>query len=169
MSPPKSTRRNCFYVGESYDMGQSMGHLLFQLMASMRREVDARMAELGLTDAQWKPLWKIKLGHADTAFELAREAGIDAGAMTRMLDRLETKGLVERVRSETDRRVVHLRLTAEGEAAAEHIPHVLADVNNDFLRGFNKAEWGQFKDFLQRMLVNGQALQEQKEKAEDAE
>ena len=157
MTPPKSTRRACFYLGESYDMGESMGHLLFQLMASMRREVDARMAELDLTDAQWKPLWKIKLGHADTAFELAREAGIDAGA----------KGLIERVRSETDRRVVHLRLTAEGEAAAEKIPHVLAEANNDFLRGFTKAEWTQLKDFLQRMLVNGQAMQEQK--AEDTE
>lgn len=167
MSPTKSTRRTCFYAGESYDAGASMGHLLFQLMNSMRREVDARMAELGLTDAQWKPLWKIKLGVADTAFELAREAGIDAGATTRMLDRLAAKGLIERVRSETDRRVVHLRLTAEGEAATEQIPHVLADVNNDFLRGFNKAEWTQLKDFLQRMLLNGQALQEQK--AEDTE
>ncbi|HEX6703637.1 MAG TPA: MarR family transcriptional regulator [Albitalea sp.] len=167
MNPPKPIRRTCFYAGESYDMGASMGHLLFQLMTSMKREVDARMADLGLTDAQWKPLWKIKLGHADTAFELAREMSIDAGAMTRMLDRLAAKGLIERVRSETDRRVVHLRLTAEGEAAAEHIPHVLADVNNDFLRGFTKPEWTQLKESLQRMLLNAQALQE--EKAEETE
>ena len=104
---------------------------------------------------------------ADTAFELAREMDIDAGAMTRTLDRLEAKGLIERVRSETDRRVVHLKLTAEGEAAAEQVPHVLADVNNDFLRGFTKPEWTQLKDFLQRMLVNGEALQE--EKAEETE
>ena len=88
---------------------------------------------------------------------------IDAGAMTRMLDRLCAKGLIERVRSETDRRVVHLRLTAEGHAAAEQVPHVLADANNDFLRGFTKQEWTQLKDFLQRMLVNGQALQAQPE------
>jgi DNA-binding MarR family transcriptional regulator len=139
-------------------MSDSMGHLLFQLMVSMRREVESRMAELGLTDAQWKPLWMLKRGQADTAFELAREMSIDAGAMTRMVDRLAAKGLVERLRSETDRRVVHLRLTPEGEAAAKLIPDVLADVNNDFLRGFNKAEWQQMKDFLQRMLVNAQAL-----------
>jgi DNA-binding HxlR family transcriptional regulator len=44
-----------------------------------------------------------------------RGLGIDAGAITRMLDRLEAKGLVERVRSETDRRVVHVRLTEAGE------------------------------------------------------
>jgi len=83
-----------------------------------------------------------------------------------MLDRLAAKGLIERVRSETDRRVVHLRLTPEGHAAAEKIPHVLADVNNDFLRGFNKQEWQQLKEFLQRMLVNGQALQAAHEEQE---
>ena len=143
-----------------------MAHLLFQLMASIRREVEERMTELDLTDAQWKPLWMLKMGRADTAFELAREMGVDAGAVTRMLDRLAAKGLIERVRSETDRRVVHLRLTPEGHAAAEKIPHVLADVNNDFLRGFNKQEWQQLKEFLQRMLVNGQALQAAHEEQE---
>lgn len=154
-----SRRAACFYGAENYDMGDSVGYMLFQLMLSMRREVESRMAELGLTDAQWKPLWMLKLGRAHTAFELAREMSVDAGAMTRMLDRLAAKGLVERVRSETDRRVVHLRLTAEGVAAVEQVPHVLAAANNDFLRGFNKQEWSQLKEFLQRMLLNGQALQ----------
>ncbi|HJV61747.1 MAG TPA: MarR family transcriptional regulator [Albitalea sp.] len=159
-SPKASRRAACFYVGENYDMGGSMGHLLFQLMLSMRREVESRMGRLGLTDAQWKPLWLIKTGRADTAFELAREMSVDAGAVTRMLDRLAVKGLIERVRSETDRRVVHLRLTPEGAAAAEQVPGVLAEVNNDFLRGFNKQEWTQLKEFLQRMLLNGHALQD---------
>jgi DNA-binding MarR family transcriptional regulator len=140
-----------------------MGHLLFQLMLSMRRQIEIRMAEHDLTDAQWKPLWMLKMGHAGTALELAREMAMDAGAITRMLDRLEAKGLVKRVRSETDRRVVHLRLTTEGEAAAAKIPHVLAEVNNDFLRGFSKQEWQLFKDMCQRMLANGQALQAEQE------
>jgi DNA-binding MarR family transcriptional regulator len=160
MSATKPSRRAaCFYVGENYNVADSMGHLLFQLMLSMRRAVEARMTGLGLTDAQWKPLWMLKEGRVDTAFELAREMSIDAGATTRMLDRLAAKGLIERVRSETDRRVVHLRLTPEGSAAAEQVPHVLAEVNNDYLRGFNKQEWAQLTDFLQRMLINGHGLQ----------
>lgn len=163
MAAPKTSRPACFYAGEDYNMSESMGHLLFQLMMSMRREVEGRMSELGLTDAQWKPLLLLKMGRADTAFELAREMSIDAGAMTRMLDRLAAKRLVERVRSETDRRVVHLRLTPEGEAAAAQVPHVLAQVNNEYLSGFNKAEWSQLKELLQRMLLNGQRLQSCKE------
>jgi len=163
MSAPKTPRPTCFYVGEAYNMSESMGHLLFHLTMSMKREVEGRMEALDLTDAQWKPLWMLKLGKADTAFELAKIMGIDAGATTRMLDRLAAKGLVERVRSETDRRVVHLRLTADGHRAAEQVPHVLADVNNELLSGFSKQEWMQMKDFLQRMSVNAQRLQAGKE------
>jgi DNA-binding MarR family transcriptional regulator len=161
MASAKSTRPACFYDAQHYVMSDSVGYLLVQVMLNMRRAVETRMGALGLTDAQWKPLWLLKLGRVGTAFELAREMSIDAGAMTRMLDRLEAKGLIERTRSETDRRVVHLRLTPEGETAAEQVPHVLAEVNNEYLRGFNKQEWQQLKEFLQRMLVNGQALQEQ--------
>src|SRR4051812_9770058 len=166
MSSTRPSRPVCFYVGEDYNMSDSMGHLMFRLVTSIRREVESRMGALGLTDAQWKPLWLLKLGRADTAFELAKEMSIDAGAMTRMLDRLAAKGLIERVRSETDRRVVHLKLTAEGEAAAEQVPHVLADVNNEFLRGFDKQEWSQLKEFLQQMLLNGQRLQAEKEETQ---
>lgn len=165
-SPNKPRSRSCtFYDGSQYVMSESLGHLLHRLVSGLRREVESRMAQHGLTDAQWKPLWLLKSGRADTAFELAREMCSDAGAMTRTLDRLMVKGLIERVRSETDRRVVHLRLTPAGEAVVAHVPHVLASVNNDYLRGFSKQEWTQLMELLQRMLTNGQALQDETEVA----
>ena len=147
------------YEGASYNFCDSIGHQLANLMALMRREVETRMAEHGLTDAQWKPLLMLASARATTAFELAREMDIDAGAVTRMLDRLEAKGLVERLRSEADRRVVHLNLTPAGEVAAAKVPHVLASVNNDFLRGFSETEWKQMGRLLGRMADNGNALQ----------
>jgi len=167
MSSPKISSPVCFYAGENYSVTEGIGYLLLQLMTSMRREVDGRMGELGLTDAQWKPLLMLKHGKADTAFELAREMSIDAGAMTRMLDRLMAKGLIERVRSKTDRRVVHLRLTPEGEVATAQVPYVLAEVNNEYLCGFSKSEWSQLKELLQRMLLNGQRLQTDKEEGQN--
>ena len=154
------------YDGACYDVTDSVGHQIVNLVGQLRREVEARMAEHGLTDAQWKPLMMLETGRATTAFELAREMATDAGAVTRVLDRLEAKGLVERVRSETDRRVVHLRLTAEGHEAAAKVPHVLAAVNNDFLRGFSEAEWKQLRKLIERMTNNGCALQTAKLESE---
>src|SRR5262245_49757878 len=156
---PKSVSPCAFYDGNCYEVSEAVGHMLAQLMMSMRREVDSRMAQYDLTDAQWKPLWMLKSGRAGTAFEMARELGLDAGAMTRTLDRLAAKGLIERTPSTTDRRVTHLRLTEAGEVASARIPHVLAAVNNEFLQGFTEKELAQFKKLIQRMAANGQALQ----------
>lgn len=153
-----SSRPLPFYDGEHYDVSTSVGHQLWNLMTLMRREVDLRMTQVGLTDAQWRPLWLLFNHTADTANELARLMDMDAGAVTRLIDRLEAKGLIERERSDVDRRVVHLRLTATGREASARIPHVLAAVNNDMLAGFSDAEWHTLRQSLERMAANGQRL-----------
>lgn len=153
------------YDGANYEVAESVGHHLVSLVQMMRREVELRMARHDLTDAQWKPLWLLKLGRASSAIELAREMAVDAGSVTRMVDRLEAKGLLERVRSATDRRIVHLRLTAAGDTVARKVPFVLAAVNNEFLRGFSEPEWKQLRRLLGRMADNGAALQADAEAA----
>ncbi|MEX8498475.1 MAG: MarR family winged helix-turn-helix transcriptional regulator [Leptothrix ochracea] len=150
------------YNGDRYDVTASVGHQLYLLMNLMRRDIQSRMSQEGLTEAQWRPLWLLKNGRADSLMSLAREMCMDAGAMTRLIDRLETKDLVTRVRSEADRRLIHLRLTAHGEAVVAHVPHVLAAVNNDFLAGFSEADWLQLRSLIGRMNSNGQALQQDK-------
>ncbi|MDT7837108.1 MarR family winged helix-turn-helix transcriptional regulator [Aquabacterium sp. OR-4] len=154
--PNRRTRP--LYSGSCFNIGDSVAHQMVRLVAMLRREADARMAALDLTDAQWKPLWFLHAGRATTPNELAREMDVDGGAVTRLLDRLESKGLLVRTRSDTDRRVVQLALTEAGRAAAAQIPPVLASVNNDFLDGFSSAEWQQLRGLLDRMLVNGEAL-----------
>src|SRR5437879_7202198 len=57
-------------------------------------------------------IFDLAQGHALTASDLRRELGLDAGYLSRILNRLEQQGLLERVRSETDGRQRLLRLTA---------------------------------------------------------
>ena len=157
-SNPLRSRPCPLYDGADYDVGQSIGHQLVNLVTLMRRGVELRMAAHGLTDAQWKPLWLLQSGQATTANELARLMDVDAGAITRLVDRLEAKGLIERLRSAADRRVVHLRLTDAGVAASAEVPHVLAAVNNDLLQGFSEADWKQLRKLLERLSANAHAL-----------
>ena len=155
VTSPKPRRAKAFYAGDSYVAADSVGYLLNQVMISMRRQVEQAMTAHDLTAAQWYPLWKLKRDGPGTAQELARDMDIDAGAMTRLIDRLAAKGLLQRLRSGTDRRRVMLTLTAAGEAVAGHVPQVLADVNNAYLRDFSRDEWQQLKVLLRRMLANG--------------
>ena len=159
------TRRNShscptvFYRPEAYDPKDSAAFMMRRIVNCAAGEIDKAFEPRGLTNAQWVPLFKLHHGAASTVAELARECQLDSGAMTRMLDRLEAKGLVSRVRSSEDRRVVNLELTDEGRAAALEIPQVLCKVQNAFLQGLSVEEWGQLKDMLRRILANGLALQ----------
>lgn len=77
--------------------------------------------------------------------------------MTRMLDRLEKKGFVSRTRSELDRRMVELNLTAHGREAAERLPVIGAAVLNEQLHGFSRAELDSLVGMLARIIGNGPA------------
>lgn len=149
-----------YYDGANYQIDDSIGYLMRQIVGISSAAIDDRMVAHGLTDAQWKPLLMIQQGQCRTAAELARLACSDAGAVTRLLDRVEAKGLVRRTRSQADRRVINLELTKEGESAAEVVPHVLADVLNTMLAGFSEAEAQQLKVLLQRVLNNTRQLRE---------
>ncbi|HET8747049.1 MAG TPA: MarR family transcriptional regulator [Ramlibacter sp.] len=148
-----------FYTPEDYRPDESAAYLMRRILTLMAGEVDEALEPQGLTHAQWVPLMKLHMGLASTVAELARECQLDGGAMTRTLDRLEAKGLVERVRSCEDRRVVNLQLTPEGREAAKQIPQVLCKVQNAFLEGLSVEEWLQLKSLLQRILDNGTRLQ----------
>ncbi|MGA0612634.1 MarR family winged helix-turn-helix transcriptional regulator [Caldimonas sp. KR1-144] len=151
----------CFYTGADYRPEESVGYLMRRVLNMVSQEADRRLGEHELTNAQWAPLYKLRAGHVNTVAELARELQVDTGAMTRMLDRLEAKGLCKRVRSTVDRRVVHLELTPAGRRVADKVPAVLADVLNECLAGFSKAEWTTLKDSLRRMLANAEAMRQE--------
>lgn len=138
-----------------YDPEQSVGYLVKQAHASLQRTVDAEMTALDLTAMQWGPLMLLAMGRGETAAELARSGCSDTGAMTRMLDRLESKGLIRRVRSAQDRRVIKLELTEEGMRVIEQIPARLHHAADLHTRDFSDQELQQLKSLLRRMIANG--------------
>lgn len=131
-----------------------------RIMMSIVHQVDKRLEVHDLTSAQWGPLLALRKAGSSTVAELARWQQVDAGSMTRLLDRLEKKGLCKRVRSTADRRVVQVELTPEGEASITGVPAVLCEVLNAHLAGFSKSEWLALKTYLERMLETGEMLRE---------
>lgn len=144
-----------FYSVESYTPGESVGYLMRGAWQALLKNIDAEMQPLDLTGMQWGPLLLIAKGCCDTVATCARASYSDSGAMTRMLDRLEAKGLLCRVRSVTDRRVVNLALTETGEEITQQIPARLVKVLNQHLQGFSEDEFELFKNMLRRFAENG--------------
>lgn len=145
------------YRSDSHQVSNdNTGFLIKLVHLSLNRALDQEMAPLDLTAMQWRPLAMIYQGRADTPAELARLNGVDTGAMTRTLDRLEAKGLLRRSRSLQDRRVIKIELTDSGREKARQIPAYIAKVLNHHLRGFSADEVAQLKHLLRRMLANGE-------------
>ena len=155
-----------FYQAEGYTPDDSVGYLMRRIIALLAQGMEREMEPAGLTNAQWVPLLKLYKGCASTAAELARQCELDAGSMTRLLDRLEAKQLCRRSRSSDDRRVVNLELTDAGRSAAKEIPVILCKVQNALLAGFSVDEWQILKSYLRRMLETAQTLQTPTEKNE---
>jgi DNA-binding MarR family transcriptional regulator len=150
------------YDSASYQPRKAIGALLTRVKVEMLAALDAelaadkRLAPLELSAAQWAVIASLAAGGSEpqSAADLCKGISYDAGAMTRMLDRLESKGLLRRRRSADDRRLVHLELTEEGKAAYPRMREISLTVANRFLRGFSRAEARALEGLLTRMLEN---------------
>ena len=154
------------YESSTFQPGRHIGALVsrvkVEMLAALDRELsqDKRLAPLEMSAAQYIIVANLAAGPGEpkSAADLCKVISYDAGAMTRMLDRLEAKGLIRRTRSSQDRRLMNLELTEEGRAAYPRMREISMAVANRFLRGFTKAEARQLEGFLNRMLDNAEGV-----------
>ena len=149
------------YDIETYQPRKGVGHLLSRVRTEMLAaldkalEADQELAELEISSAQFIVIASLALADGTkSTSDLCKGISYDAGAMTRMIDRLESKGLIRRNRCPHDRRVVYLELTEEGHRAFPRMRAISMGVVNRFLKGFSQAEARQLESYLTRMLEN---------------
>jgi DNA-binding MarR family transcriptional regulator len=140
------------YTKDNFRLTESVGFYLVKARNLIVSEMDAALKDLDLSSQQMGILLTLRQKLASTPFELSRLLGVDTGLMTRLLDKLETKGLLVRSRDEQDRRVVNLALTKEGVAVANRIPDIAPDVLNDRLNDFTKAELTELRRLLRKFI-----------------
>lgn len=143
------------YRLEDYRLSESLGYLIKRTMSMLSTALDQELTRYDLTHPQFSILMILAEHNCSTAADLARETCGDTGAMTRMLDRLEAKGIVRRVRSSEDRRIVNIELTEAGRLAVKKMPILAINALNHYLQGFSRDELELMKSFLRRLLANG--------------
>jgi DNA-binding MarR family transcriptional regulator len=149
------------YSLENYEPRRGLGQLIGRARAQLLALLDAELARdellrpLEVTSAQFIVIVNLAgRESATSASELCKGISYDAGAMTRMLDRLEAKGLVRRTRSPDDRRLVNLELTEAGKAAYPRLRQISMQVMNRSLRDFTQDEAKTLQNLLQRLANN---------------
>jgi MarR family transcriptional regulator, transcriptional regulator for hemolysin len=101
---------------------------LLQAGRAWRREADEALSGLGLSHATAFPLlYVIREGDGIRQGVLAAFMGIEGPSLVRLLDQLETAGLIRREEDAVDRRAKTLHLTAAGRALALRAEAALAE------------------------------------------
>lgn len=136
MTAAKGFPSKGFYQVETFTGCKSIGYLVRRLHTLVLPHAEALFADAELSFSQWVILMAVRDGKANTCADIARHMNHDTGAITRLVDQMEKRGLIARARSTTDRRIVHLKLLPPGKAMAKALTprivdfwnHILADV-----------------------------------------
>lgn len=138
------------------------GHLLMGVSRNWRHVLLMRLAELGLTDATWGPLFHLHAAAQPLSLkQLAHQVGLDSSTLVRVVDLLEARGLLRRETDSVDRRSKALILTEAGITVVEDVRAKLSHVEAQLLQGMDAHTFETLRHGLQQLnqrLIAQQAL-----------
>jgi DNA-binding MarR family transcriptional regulator len=123
-------------IADPLTVANDLRPVVLRLARGLRKETE----QLGITSRQVTLLWLVRENRGMSLRELAAEEGISAPALSGHVDRLETAGLLARVRDGADRRRVGLVLTEEGERLLKRVRARRTTWLADLLRGLDEDE-----------------------------
>lgn len=143
-----------FYTVDNLEAPTSVGFLMKRCGILMSQIAERRFASEPVSFTQWIVLATLSRHEHLSPTVLSAETGHDMGALTRMVDDLEGKGLVRRARSEHDRRAVEITVTAQGRKRMESGKRVMVELLNLLVSPYSRQEVETLIGLLQRMLAH---------------
>lgn len=137
----------------------ALGRAFKQAFAASRRLRGRESRRHGdFSHAQYQVLFELFQTGDRPAGELAAASDLSPASMSEMLDRLADAGLVTRLRSESDRRVVVCRLTDAGRARCEQRHKQIEPIWNEMFSRYSESElmtaaavFETMRDFFERL------------------
>ncbi|WP_410014136.1 MarR family winged helix-turn-helix transcriptional regulator [Sodalis sp. C49] len=141
------------FSADDIDKVYAWGRQIHRLNLCKDRILERYLEPYEITAAQFKVMLMMNRDGLTTSAELCRCISLDSGAMSRMLDRLQNKKMIMRVRSTTDRRQFHLALTEQGHAFCRQIPQIALKSFNDLLAPLTPSELNEFDRLLKKLAI----------------
>lgn len=120
---------------------------------ALRRRIAATLSPHGITSQQYNVLRILRGVHPDSlpTLEVGARMIEQTPGITRLLDRLETAGLVRRERGGNDRRLVECRITAAGRTLLARLDGPVDEINRQAVRGIPAQERSSLLQMLSQM------------------
>jgi DNA-binding MarR family transcriptional regulator len=121
---------------------------------ALRKAFDRRACGHGVTRAQWKVMFRLNRQPGLRQIELADMLDIEPITLSRIVDRLEEAGLVERVADPADRRAWRLHVTARAQPLIEKLKGIADEMIADAFAGIDPEDIEITRQVLERVREN---------------
>jgi DNA-binding MarR family transcriptional regulator len=145
------------YQVSTYKAQLSIGYLVKRAHSLMLDIMEPIIEQRGFSFVHYVVMSSLRDGIALNPKTICAQFRHDSGALTRIIDQLAERGLLERVRRDKDRRKVELQLTSAGRETIESIIPLVVDKLNEVLTDFSKAE---VQELLRLLVKLNTTLQE---------
>lgn len=135
-----------------FKLQNSYAFWIHRLSNVLQEQFNKRLKEYQVTWPQWMVLNVLTANNVNTPAVVAEQLGVDRSGITRLLDRLEEKGYIERTHDKLDRRSVLLALTTKGSRLILEMNAEAHKHQENFLSDLHLSERRGFKKELQKML-----------------
>ena len=132
----------------------SLPYLLSDSARLLRRAFDAGVRTLGMTSPQARLLLILHVTEGENQGFYAERLEVEPISLTRMIDRMEEAGLLERRRDPADRRAWLLFLTDRSRQLIDQVRACLAGLEDEMLTGLDAAQRAALAGMLETIRVN---------------
>ncbi len=139
----------------SFQLHNSYTFWISRLASVMQDKFNKDLDAMDVTWPQWMVMNVLSNNLANTPAHIAEQIGVDRSAITRLVDRLEKKGLVMREHDGLDRRSVKVQITDPGQMMVSHLNEAAEKHQQKFLAELHPTEHRVLKSNIQKLLRAG--------------
>lgn len=133
---------------------QSLGFIISRTHAKMKNNLTKTLKPYNVTPEQWAVLNRLWEQDGISQKELSEKSLKDQPTTTRILDKLEQRGLIRRQANPEDRRAFLIYLTNEGRDIRYPLINLARQALAQSLKGLSKEEQAELKNLLNRITDN---------------
>ena len=149
-----------YYRASTYRAQSSIGYLIKRAHSLLLDAIEPSLEAHGFTFVQYQIMAQLRDGIAVNPKDLCTQIRHNSGALTRVIDQLAERGLLERSRRDRDRRKVELELTAAGRKVIESLVPLVVDKLNLALSDFSSDEVRELTRLVLKLNVTLQSTVE---------
>ncbi|QOP41400.1 MarR family winged helix-turn-helix transcriptional regulator [Sulfurimonas marina] len=139
---------------KEFNLPESYGYHFNIIFVNIKRMMEIKLKPYNLTHLQFSILINIYKNNVTTQKEMLKYINGDEASITRLIDRLESKGYLNRVQSTEDKRKKSLVLTKSGITLSKEIIGCAREVNKELTKDLNEDEAKVLLKLLQKVHIS---------------